>query len=221
MKINFLDSNIRTVFANKTRNEAIYNISNINWPDNDKTELTSIEIRDIKKALAFFIGESQNKAFKKSSPLKDQFKLASLFVDKKEMRKFLTYIYSTGDELIGSNGCALIKIKHSVESGFYTKEGIKTDTDLKYPDFKRVFEQNYYKKFSIESGVLTQESPKLAALRFTDKNGRVCAYDIKYINILKKIGITEIRIDDIGNLYFESSDTDKIKFCGIVCLIKV
>lgn len=224
MKINFLDQNITNELT-KGKNkidEHIFNVSSIDWPDVDGgyiklITLNSKEINEIKSALAFFIKENQKKAFKKIAK-DDPFKLASNFMGIKDIRYYLNYIYSNGQNLIASNGHILISIDHKVNEGFYTKEGILTEFDAKYPDFNKVFNQSFDEPININSGIEEQKTAKLTYVNYKNQKGIVQAFDKIYIDKLKKLGVEKIQLfnGSMFGLYFESSEKEKLTYTGII-----
>lgn len=218
MNINFLDTTITNELkARYTEKSLLTMLANIDFPDNENGyKLLSLgDTETIKRALAYYINASQKKDFKK---IKNDcpFKLVSNFIGKKDVRYYLNYIYSNGEELIGSNGHVLIKVKHVIDSGFYTKEKVKIDMDTKYPNFDKAFNQPLTTEIDIDSGIKFQFDLKITAIGYST-DGKQINFDVKYIELLKRLGIKKIQLfsGGINGLYFKSNLND-MEFDGVV-----
>jgi hypothetical protein len=218
MNINFLDTTITNELkARYTEKSLLTMLANVDFPDNENGyKLLSLgDTETIKRALAYYINASQKKDFKK---IKNDcpFKLVSNFIGKKDVRYFLNYIYSNGEELIGSNGHVLIKVKHAIDSGFYTKEKVKIDMDTKYPNFDKVFNQPLTTEIDIDSGIKFQIDLKITAIGYSTE-GKQLNFDVKYIELLKRLGIKKIQLfsGGVSGLYFKS-DNNSIEFDGVI-----
>ena len=219
MNINFLDTTITNELkARYTEKSLLAMLANVDFPDNENGyKLLSLgDTETIKRALAYYINASQKKDFKN---IKNDcpFKLASYFIGKKDVRYYLNYIYSNGEELIGSNGHVLIKVKHAIDSGFYTKEKVKIDMDTKYPNFDKVFNQPLTTEIDIDSGIKFQYDLKITAIGYNTTEGKQINFNVKYIELLKRLGIKKIQLfsGGVSGLYFKS-DNNSIEFDGVI-----
>ena len=216
MKINFLDTaSIKALKShiNMTTDICAYELGQIDWPDadNESRQLSRRETENLLHITAYLLDKQRKKELATVKPLNDNFKLASLFMGKNDLRIYLNEIYSDGTNLIASNGCILIKIVHRCAAGYYDAHGVKTGTDAKYPDFNRVLNDTTPRyDVDLSSSETFMYTPKTKGDRL-EANGKTHAYPFSTIQILKKIGVKTAQINDAGNLYFEG-DT----FTGVI-----
>ena len=217
--INFLDQSTLDVINKnssiKTLDAAIFAASQIDWNNNDK---------EARNALSWLIANAQKKALAKVKPMNCPFKLASIFMAKKDVRYYLQQIYSTGTHLVASNGHVLIKIYHACESGFYDAMGSKTYMEARYPEFDKMM-ANFHRDYQVAliNDTLKFYDAKIKSYTYSDNH----IFDAKYIDFLtKKLGLKHGYLcvnnnggDDI--LFFESSNESKIQFVGCVMPLRV
>jgi hypothetical protein len=89
-------------------------------------------------ALQYMINKAQKKEAGQLK-LDNPFKVASLFMAKKDIRFYLNFIYSDGAHLIASNGHIAIVVNHACQSGFYNSTGtlIENEDFAKLPNFDK------------------------------------------------------------------------------------
>ena len=91
-------------------------------------------------AIAYLVQTAQKKAMAKIKPSDSPFKLASLFRAKKDVRYYLTAIYSDDEKLLASDGHTIIRVNHAVPAGWYHDNGmVNSDMDAVFPDAKSIF----------------------------------------------------------------------------------
>ena len=133
--------------------------------------------------------------------LDNPFKLASLFMSKKDVRYYLNFIYSDGKDLLASSGHVLIRLNNQNKpEGFYDATGamIHGPEFAKFPKFDSVYkfvntdpenavntEQGEQSSYSANQGKKTVLVRKLAT-----ENGKVEAwFQQEYLSIFKRIGL--------------------------------
>jgi len=208
MKINFLDTvSISALKSHiNTTDICAYELGQIDWPDgnNGNRQLSYRETENLLRIVAYLLDKQRKKELATVKPLNDPFKLASLFMGKNDIRNYLNEIYSDGTHLIASDGHALIKIHHQCAAGYYDAHGVKTDTYAKYPDFNRVLNDKSPRyDAELSSSETFMYSPKVKAGKL-EANGKTHAYPFLSIQILKKIGVKTVQINECGNMFFES-----------------
>jgi len=125
----------------------------------------------------------------KARPITDPFKLASLFMGKKDVRYYLNYVYSDGIFLTASNGHIAAKIKHQCDPGYYDGAGnLQADVDAKYPDFTKVISCETKQEVIISEAV----EDIISGYHVMTIGG--IHYQKIYVDKLKKVGCTSWRI---------------------------
>jgi hypothetical protein len=159
---------------------------------------------------------TQKKALAKLKPSDSPFKLASLFRAKKDVRYYLNAIYSDGENLIASDGHAIIKINHTVPAGWYHDNGIvNPDMDAKFPDFMRVYNT---KSTDTANGcnpldannewyMMDAKKPYQIVRVTSDANKDGIWFNADYIDRARRAGATAYYLCE-GSLYFTGPNFD-------------
>ena len=153
---------------------------------------------DAKDIMCYLLQQQVKKESNSIKPtIHNPFKLASLFIAVNEERPFLNYVYADGNYLIGSNGHVLIKIKHACEPGYYNALGLMVHPNnyATFPNLERAFMRGRLNDVAVKlsDGELIAKTEKMFYLRY----GKFATFDQKYINLLKKIGVSHCMVTSV------------------------
>jgi hypothetical protein len=153
-----------------------------------------------KQAIALLIGKAETKIARKKD-LSNPFGIAAKFMAKDDVRYYLNFIYSTGEELHASDGNTAVIVKHAATPGFYTPSGNMAypETFARFPSLKDAIKNLGVKK--AETYDLTKP------LEGTAENVKLGPtwFFRKYVERVIKLGITEAKIND-AMLYAEKDN---------------
>lgn len=105
-----------------------------------------------------------------------------------DARPYLHYAYSDGENLVATDGHRIHYIKTDLEVGFYDKLGHKIESDLTFPDYKRVIpavddSQEFTLKIKDANLIKDEElSRVLWAYEFTLPSGDIIKVRKKYFD---------------------------------------
>jgi hypothetical protein len=160
----------------------------------------------VKLAIAYLVQAQAKKEVAKLKPNESPFKLASLFIGKKDVRYYLNEIHSTGTHLEASNGHTYIRINHAVEPGFYDALGNKTEMKTKYPVIGNKLEKlRNGNLFNLEGEIIALEKYNIV------KIGPLYMME-EYVKQLKKTGCTHVGVTEDSPWFYFSGDN----FEGII-----
>lgn len=172
--------------------------------------------KDVVNAIANLVNNSRQKEFIKIKPIDNPFKLANLAIDNNEVRYYLRFICSTGEELIGTNGHILIRVKVSLAPGYYDKYGILVHNISKYkfPNLSRILAEMANGDSEKITNHEVNTAPFMNNTILVCKFGAISVQD-KYIKIIKKLKVNEVFMSDKG-LYFKSHPESNLEFDGVI-----
>jgi len=217
MNFNFLD--LPVIGKYKNSSELIYNLNQLEFSD---SSLSPTET-ELVYAVGWLLKQTQKK---EAARLKTDgpFKLASLFLAKRDVREFLNSIYSDGQYLIASNGRVLIRVAHRVDPGYYDVFGNLILPEIgKYPDFSRLFNSASKQTplLDLADAKLVQSTAKIQVGVFETEYGPA-AFNVDYLQLLKRVGIKSARVrfpeENGQHLFFEAENGG---FHGVVMAVRI
>lgn len=147
-------------------------------------------------ALRYMITKATTKEKAALKPNENPFKLASLFMAKKDPRYYLCGIHATGTHLIAINGHMIIMVEHACEPGVYDALGVRIpdSSEWKLPDVSRYFKLQFspVDYLSGEESIVGHTPARLLG---------GTKFDINYLKLLKRINTKEtgLSTDTINN----------------------
>lgn len=140
-------------------------------------------------AIRYMVAKAAIKEKSALKPNENPFKLASLFMAKKDPRYYLCGIHATGKQLMACNGHIVIVVDHECDEGVYDALGmaVPDSSDWKLPNFSRYFDLNYESIDYLngdESMVHDTPTRLIGDTKFS----------IDYLNLIKRINPKETKL---------------------------
>ena len=137
-------------------------------------------------AIRYMVTKASGKEKAALKPNASPFKLASLFMAKKDRRYYLCGIHANGTHLVATNGHMVIMVEHACEPGVYDALGmpIPGANEWKLPDVSRYFKLHFnpVDYLSGEESIVGHTPARLLG---------DTKFSIEYLKLIKRINTKE------------------------------